>query len=411
MSYRRLLCELALVAALAAAPAALLRGQGPGIPITGKSDPVAAPFDAAMTLILRRHGVPGGTLAVTKNGKLLYARGFGYADIAGRAPVQPTTIFGLASVSKPLTATAVFVLIEEGKLKLDDRAFDHLKGVRPPRGARVDPRLRQITIRQLLDHSGGWDRNKSGEPITWSQRISLATGARLPLSAEQFVSFMMGVPLDFAPGTRQAYSNLGFIILGLVIEKVSGESYDAFVRRKVLAPAGIKRAVLLSQERRPVPGLSLRYLAGMAPPLPPSPLPLADASGGWSLSAVDLARFVTALDGRRGKALLSPRSLEQMFARPAPPLRAGPGPWIGLGWDQVLNDGKAYAFAKNGNDYGARAFLKRQSNGVAFICLLNASMQPDLTDVNLRDAAIRDVRELIERTGEFPKADLFELYP
>src|SRR3954466_13241278 len=129
------------------------------IPITGTADPKLAAFDKLMTDFLREHQVPGASLAVARNGKIVYARGFGYADVAKKQSVEPDSLFRIASVSKSFTSAAIMQLVAQGKLKLDEPAFEKLK-IAPhlEKGTTSDPRLKQITIAQLLHHTGGFDR-------------------------------------------------------------------------------------------------------------------------------------------------------------------------------------------------------------------------------------------------------------
>ncbi len=191
------------------------------IPVTGKAGPGLEAADEAMLAVLEKHGIPGGALAIVKDGKLVLARGYGWGNLATSAPVIPDATFGVASLSKTLTAVAVLKLVEEGKLKLDDRVIGLLSHLKPPPGARVDPRLGTVTVRQLLNHSGGWDRKKSGEPWAYSWQVSRRLRVPLPIGTDQLTRFMLGVRLDFTPGTELQYSNYGYILLGQVIEKVS----------------------------------------------------------------------------------------------------------------------------------------------------------------------------------------------
>ena len=113
-----------------------------------------------------QHKPPGAALAVTYHGRLVYARGFGHADLEKQEAVRPAALFRIASLSKPFTATAVMQLVEHGKLKLDERVFPMLK-LQPhlERGARLDPRWHEITVRHCLQHTGGWNRDKSFDPM------------------------------------------------------------------------------------------------------------------------------------------------------------------------------------------------------------------------------------------------------
>jgi N-acyl-D-amino-acid deacylase len=125
------------------------------IPITGVAVPGLEPFENSVGDMMRKYGIPGGAVAVVRDGKLMYARGFGYADVENKTPVQPDALFRIASISKPITSAAIMRLVEEGKLKLDDRVAPIIAYLTPAQGATVDPRWEQITIRQLLSHSGG----------------------------------------------------------------------------------------------------------------------------------------------------------------------------------------------------------------------------------------------------------------
>ncbi|MCC2667636.1 MAG: beta-lactamase, partial [Armatimonadetes bacterium] len=197
-------------------------------------------FDREMEAFMQTRGVPGGALAVVKDGRLVYAKGYGWADRDRQEKVQADSLFRIASISKPVTAVAVLKLVEQGKLRLSDRAFDLVR-LAPvlPAGKTQDRRLAGITIRQLLEHSGGWDRDKSFDPMFRPTLIAETVGAPAPAGPEAVIRYMLGQPLDFDPGTRFAYSNFGYCVLGRVIEKVSGMPYEEYVRKNVLAPAKI----------------------------------------------------------------------------------------------------------------------------------------------------------------------------
>jgi N-acyl-D-amino-acid deacylase len=380
------------------------------MPVTGKAGPGLEDLDAVVKAIMERHGIPGGALAIAKDGKLIYARAFGWADLAAALEAHPLTMFSLASVSKPITALAILLLIEQGKLGLDDRAFDLLKHIRALPGARVDPRLRQITIRQLLNHTGGWDRKKNGDPINWSPQIARTLRVPMPISEEQFLTYMWSLPLDFAPGTRMEYSNVGYIILGQVVEKVSGQPYEQFVWENVLKPAGVRYAFLnRGGQRNYLPGEARSYLAGSNVLLPPMNLPMVKAAGGWRASAVELVRLLTALDGSRGKPLLKPATFAQMLAPPPPPLKPrANGTHNGLGWPAVLVKGQTFSYAHDGEFNGARAFMKRSPTGINWVLLFNVNMDPDQVDAQILARGVQEIRRRLDQIQRFPKVDYFE---
>jgi N-acyl-D-amino-acid deacylase len=177
-----------------------------GISIAGLSS-----FDHLMTSFLKEQEVPGAALAVTRRGRLVYARGFGHADQQRKEPVQPTSLFRIASVSKPFTAVAVLQLAEKNRFNLSDKVFDILKlhpHLEP--GARVDQRLKEITVLEVLPHTAGWDRAKSFDPMFRPLVIARALKVPPPAKPADIIRYMMGKPLDFDPGRRYAYSNFGY---------------------------------------------------------------------------------------------------------------------------------------------------------------------------------------------------------
>jgi N-acyl-D-amino-acid deacylase len=382
------------------------------VPVTGKAGPDMELFDTAMLKIMERHGVPGAALAIAKDGKLVLAKGYGWANVAKGEAAQPDTLFGLASLSKPITAVATLKLVEQGKLDLDDRVFDILKHIRAPRGVRVDPRLRDITVRHCLNHSGGWDRMVSGDPVNWEPQICRAFRLRSPLSTHQFIEFTAGLPLNFDPGTEEKYSNVGYVILGEVIATVVGQSYERFVVENVLKPMGIKRIRLHARNGRYLVGEALRYLAGTFIPLPPMRLPMVDSAGGWSASVVDMARFLTNLDASRGEAVLGAKTRKLMLEPPPAPLKPREnGTYFGLGWDSVLIKGKTFAYFKDGSYQGIRTYMKRLPTGANWALLYNASMEFDPQDTQIVSRTVQEVHQLVEGIGKYPDIDLFKEYP
>ena len=135
------------------------------ISLTGQEVKELQSFDRHITEFMQKYELPGGTAAVAKDGRLVYARGFGWADRKNRVPMQPNALLRIASVSKPFTAAAILRLVEQGRLKLDEPILPYLKKFGAEEEKNLDPRWRQITIEHLLRHTAGFDRNKSFDPM------------------------------------------------------------------------------------------------------------------------------------------------------------------------------------------------------------------------------------------------------
>lgn len=386
--------------------------------------PSLASFDQAMETFIAARQMPGGALAVVKDGRLVHARGYGWADKEKQQRVEPTSLYRIASISKPITAVAVLKLVEQGKLKLDDRAFDFLP-LKPLPGAKPDPRLRTITIRQCLQHTGGWDRDKSYDPMFRPKLIADTAKEAAPASASAVIRYMLGQPLDFDPGTRYAYSNFGYCMLGRVIEKLTGKSYEQFVKDAVLAPAGIKTMRLgRSLEAGRAPGEVRYYMPesetaeSVFPGLPPKvPWPYGafnleamDAHGGWLASAVDLARFAAALHNPEKCPLLKPATWRELHAPPpATVARAQEGPSKGTyyccGFMSRPMDAAAgrVNYWHSGSLPGTYTMLVRRWDGLSWAALLNQRSKDRKLDGEI-DPALHRAADAVK---EWPKEDLF----
>ena len=230
-----------------ARPGRVLRGPGyrpataPFNVASDHADPRFASFDRRIREFIKEHRVPGVSIAVTDRGRVVFRRGYGYADVASGEVVQPKSLFRIASISKPITSVAILQLIEQGKLKLKNKIFevlDYEDDIRAA-GDKFDPRLRDITIRHLLEHRGGWDRGVSFDAMFQSVRFAQQVEVDAPADQAAVIKAMFSHQLDFDPGERYAYSNFGYCLLGRVVEKLSGQPYDEYVKKHVLAPIGI----------------------------------------------------------------------------------------------------------------------------------------------------------------------------
>ena len=376
---------LGLAGALAAAPDAWAKADE--VAVSGEKVPELAAFDDLLVRFVREQDAPGASLALAHRGKLLYARGFGLADRATGAPVRPTTRFRIASVSKPLTAVAILKLVEAGKLGLDDPVLPLLG--RPAK----DSRWARITLRHCLQHRGGWDRAISGDPIGQMGEIFKTTGIPPPYDPAQIVRYMLGRPLDFEPGARMAYSNLGYLVLGRVIEKVTGMDYQAWVRAVVLQPLHLDSMKLGKATWKDREADEARYhtrgdrmgLSLYDPFGPPVPYPYGaenfegfEAHGGWIATASDLVRFADAFHDSAKCPLLKSETIALMQTRPEGEAgyEAGGQPkaaYYGCGWMvRPVKDGQANLW-HSGLIAGSEALLVRRWDGWSWAVLFNGN--------------------------------------
>jgi len=392
-----------------------------------RSVSVAEPFDREVEEFMRVRRIPGGALAVVKDRRLVYVRGYGWADREKKVPAQADSLFRIASISKPITAVAVLMLVEEKKLDLNARAFDIVRLAPVVKPATMpDPRVQKITVRQLLQHTAGWDRETSFDPMFRAREIASAVGVACPPGPRDIIRYMLGQPLDFDPGARYAYSNVGYCALGRVIEEISGQPYEKFVQEKVLAPIGIKRMRIgASLAEKRAEGEVRYYTTGVGKAqsvfgTPPARVPwpyggfhleAMDAHGGWIASAVDLARFAAALDDPRRSPLLKNETFRTMYAPPAAPVSRKPDgslkdAYHGCGWmvRTVGNAGLAN-YWHNGSLPGTFSLLVRRYDGLSWVALFNQRSD----DIKLPDAAIDGaLHRAADAVTDWPEEDLFD---
>jgi len=401
--------------------------QAAALPETGKSYKALLPFDQMMRDFVRENEIPGAALAVAKDGRLLYARGFGWADRENRKPVQPHSLFRIASISKPITAVAILRLVDKGKLKLAEKAFallPHKPHLR--RGAKVDPRLKQITIRHLLQHRGGWDRAQSMDAMFQPVRFARALGKAPPASADDVIRFMRGWPLDFDPGARYAYSNFGYNVLGRIIEQATGKSYEEYVRAEILKPLGITAmrigktlpAARAKDEVRYYARGNRTGLSVMAPNFGkrvPRPygtwhLEAMDSHGAWIASVIDLVRFGSAVENFQKSKILSPKSIAAMTQRPKGAAgfdaKGKPKPvFYGLGWSVRPVGDKTNRWHTGSLD-GTASLLVLRHDGLCWAVLFNT--RSTLKGGHAGQQIDPLVHKAVAAVKEWPKHDLFK---
>jgi len=380
--------------------------QATGTPASGLES-----LDSLMCRLLDSARVPGGAVAVSRQGRLVYARGFGYADTIRKTRVGPTSLFRIASLSKPFTAVTALLLAQAGFLSLDEPAMGPLLQRLPPSVRVRDERLQAVTFSHLLSHSAGWDREAHNwDPMFASDSIANALHVPAPADLDAIIRYTLTDSLQFSPGSRFAYSNVGYAIAGRLLELLARAPYDSVVARYVLMPAGIRRMQLGStRPNERAPGEVLYYDTRRVPSVFPGEgevgfpdggfyLEPMGAHGGWLASVVDLMRFAVRVDG-----LPDPPDLldAHYFASMLEPSIAGSG--YGMGW-YVAGHGVDRLWWHPGDIPGTKALMVCAANGLAFAALFNgSSVRPD----RLRD----QIMEVIARIDSWPTEDMFPHYP
>lgn len=185
----------------------------------------AAKIDELMK-VYHDSGYFNGSVLVAENGKVIYKKGFGFANMEWNVPNTPDTKFRIASIVKQFTATLILQLVEQGKIKLDGKITDYLPDYRKDTGNRV-------TIHHLLTHT-------SGIPDFPNQPGFIENVSRNPQKVADFVKKYASGDLEFEPGTKYNYSNSGYFILGAIIERVTGKTYEQVLKEKIFDPLGMK---------------------------------------------------------------------------------------------------------------------------------------------------------------------------
>lgn len=381
------------------APTLLLGLLATACATPGPAGVASARLDQRVASELARAGLPGATLAVQREGRMLLQRAYGQADLQTGAPMQPDMRMRIASVSKPVTAIAVLRLVEQGRLDLDAPVLPLLIPRLPPE-ASPDPAFADLSARQLLAHCGGWDRGLDMDPMLQSRAMTRLLQRETPPTAADIVAWALSRPPDFVPGARCEYGNLGYAVLGRVLEAVTGQDYAAAVETLVLAPAGIagmRLAATRPQDRQPDEPRyhDARRAPSAFPPhaptwLPDGPIVLEamDAHGGWLATAGDLVRLVAALEGQGGAPLLSPTTRRMMLAPVWPPDARGES--YALGWD-VDRRGRYW----HGGDLpGTVALLVREPDGTVWALLVNGGLESAKQQDRLRRRIGAAVRRL-----------------
>ncbi len=391
--------------------AAFAQTGTPGIPIV----------DQFMAGVMNTYGVLGASVAITHNGQLILARGYGLMDQANNVPTQPDTLYRIASCSKTITAVAIMHLVEQGKLDLDQPAFAVVPDLQAPGGQDKDPRLATITIRELLEHSGGWNPNLAGfDPVDNQVSIAGALGVPSPASSDNMVRYMRGQDLQYNPGEDYNYYDFGYDLLARIIDRVSGMSYEQYVRTNVFAPMGITNArIAQTLVQGQLPGETNYYASGKQPNIFPNATPKNvsppygvwymegfDGDGGWVISAIDYAKFINAIDGQRGNRFLSPSTVATMTARPNIPYWVGQPDYYALGM-VVQPTANGQLWWHTGAINGTFTYYFRTDNGFVWTVFMNAEDRESA----LQNAVINWINNLMSQVTAWPATDYFVNYP
>jgi CubicO group peptidase (beta-lactamase class C family) len=363
-----------------------------------------------ITGFMEKWDITGASVAVMKENRLIYAKGFGSTSRSDFEQVEPQHLFRVASVSKLITSVAVMQLVEEGKLSLETKVFGSDGILNNPDFLDIkDERVKDITIYHLLTHSAGWSK-ASGDPVFMPYTIKEQMNVDLPVDLETTIQYTLKhKTLDFDPGSQSSYSNFGYSVLGKVIEQVTGLGYENYVITRILNPLNIYDMHLgaTSQQikfpnevnyytnspfKKVYSALSenkivLRQYGG-------NNFEVLGPAGAWVASPAELLKFLAHIDGNPQKSdILDQQTIKKMVHS-----ESGLHP---IGWLRASEQGD---WVRTGTLTGTAALLKKDSNGFSWVMLLNTSnkMRHDFTD-NM-DSVMTD---FVNRVDHWPEYDLF----
>jgi D-alanyl-D-alanine carboxypeptidase len=320
---------------------------------------LAQRIDAAISPYYQ-DGEPGAAVIVTKGGKVVFRRAYGLADIGQGKPLDPAMVLRIGSVTKQFTAAAVLMLQEQGKLDVTDDITKHLPDF-PTHG-------QKITIEHLLTHTSGI--------YSYTRRHDFKDRQHVDAGVAEMIATFRDEPLDFSPGTRWAYNNSGYYLLGAIIEKVSGQPYAEFVHQRILQPLGMKHTAYEGREGRVPQATGYSPAQGkLAPSATLSPSKTY-AAGALVSTVDDLARWDAAIAA--GK-LLTPASWQRVFTPYT--LASGASTNYGYGWETGRLQGLPMV-AHGGNTNGFSTYTMRIPGEQLYVAVLSNAeygvVQPDV---------------------------------
>ena len=370
----------------------------------------ATVIDDYMEKFRIQNGLKGVSIAVVKDEKLVFAKGYGFSNEEDQIRVTPNNLFRLASVSKLITAVATMKLVENSKISLESKVFgkEGILNDEPFLNIK-DRRLEKITVRNLLNHSGGWTQHW-GDLAFLPKTVSKGVGDPLPVTIDSYIKFVTTHKVHFEPGSNSVYSNLGYLILGKVISKVSGTDYESFVKKEVLEPAGITDMRLggsflseaLPNEVRyyqPEDGQPIESFDGSGRMVSKiyggNDIHLLGSAGGWLASPIDLMKLVVVIDNEpKVKDILSAESVNEMTH--VDPFGLDP-----LGWRGTNEKGEWW---RTGTLPGSSALVKRQPDGISWVILSNTS---NYKGPHLAKEMDRVMSRILLKVDKWPDYNLF----
>src|SRR5713226_1522861 len=307
------------------------------IPATAQtqlSADLAEKIDKVANDALAKTGVPSASIAIVKDGQIVYTKAYGDARLDPKTPATPQMRYSIGSISKQFTAFAILLLQEQGKLSLDDKVAKYIPDL---------TRANEVTIRQLLSHTSGYQDY-------WPQDYVMPMMLK-PVTAQKILDGWARIPLDFEPGTKWQYSNTNYVIAGVIVEKASGMSLLQFLSQKVFTPLGMKSVANIDQEKlgETDPTGYLRYALGPLRPAPKEGKGWLFAAGELAMPAQDLAKWDISIIDQK---VLKPSSYRELGTDTL--LKNGLSTHYGLGVD-VNSQGGHRALSHGGEVSGFTA--------------------------------------------------------
>lgn len=339
-----------------------------------------ADVEQEIQYFLKRNRIKGASVGVMYKGQLVYAKGFGWADEENALEVEPYHTLRIASVSKWVTALGIMKLVEQGKLSLDDYVFAEggiLHG-KSYTSVMKDKRYDRIQVQHLLYHTAGWNSNIYGDPMFKVPEFARRVGHEGPISQDDVFSFGLYYRLPHLPGTRYSYSNLGYAFLGRIIEEVSGQDYESYIKEELLQPLGIRYMALTSTKREDrkfpevkqydhAPGTLRSHAYGEASEADRlyegTHYEALEGAGAWAASPADLLRLLSATDGQPFPPDLLRQETVMKMLEPNEP---GDGY---IGWVDV----KGEQWKRTGTLIGTNALLMRYNEDISYCFITNTS--------------------------------------